>query len=812
MRILFSIRAFVGLFFILTTISAAQTNQLQTSVRHKIKFNNDWRFVLGDKPEFRDSSYDDSAWRRLNLPHDWSIEGAFDMAGGESNGFFPVGIGWYRKTFTLSDSLKGKEVVVNFDGVYMNSEVWINNHFLGRYPYGYSTFQYDMTDFLKFGEKEKNVIAVRVDNSQANSTRWYSGSGIYRNVYLIITNFVHFHNYNGISITTPVVEKDKASINVDYDFLVSFYSPEDKEEWQKDVWNSKPVTKAITIRSIVYDKDGTEISRTESQNNYRNFNPDFKVTQKLSINNPNRWSPSSPVLYYLKSQLECEGRILDDQVTSFGLRKLEFILDKGMFVNGVPTKLKGACVHEDGASFGSASPMEIWRYRLLKLKKMGCNAIRPSHHPFNPKFYDLCDSLGFFIMDEAFDEWTRGWEWNFTENTTGKSMNGYHLYFNQWWETDLKAMIHRDRNHPSVVLYSIGNEIPNQLSPDGAQLAKKLVEVCHQEDPTRPVTSACDQAYWHPEIGFLDVLDIGGFNYVDRKNKEKTYAPEKEVWPNKLFVGSETSNQIWYWIGVRDLDYVIGEFPWTGVDYLGEARYPTRAAGAGWLDLSGNEKSEYYLRKSCYSDEPTVHIAIDTADKKDLPWYRRSAALSKWNWETKDTLSVYVYTNCDEVELLLNGKSLGKKSVDMNLYKSLWKIQFQPGTIKAIGYRKGKKVTEHVLKTAGDAFQISAKPLKIKLKANGEDLVLIEVSILDKDGNHVFDANNDITVNISGEGELAGLDNGDTGYPGLFKTNVRKAFQGKMLVTVRSSNKTGKIGIHVTSPHLQSAEINIVTE
>jgi len=812
MRTLFRIRVFVSLFFILTTLSSAQSNQLQTSVRHKIKFNSDWRFILGDKPEFRDSSYDDSAWRQLNLPHDWSIEGAFDMAGGESNGFFPVGIGWYRKTFTLSDSLKGKEVVINFDGVYMNSEVWINNHFLGRYPYGYSTFQYDMTDFLKFGEKEKNVIAVRVDNSQANSTRWYSGSGIYRNVYLIVTNFVHFHNYKGIYITTPVVEEDKASVNIDYDFLVNFYSSEDKEEWQKDVWKSKPVTKAITIRSIVYDKDGTEISRTESQNNYTNFNPDVRLTQKLSINNPNRWSPHSPVLYYLKSQLVCDGKIIDDQVTSFGLRKLEFILNKGMFVNGVPTKLKGACVHEDGASFGSAAPMEIWRYRLLKLKKMGCNAIRPSHHPFNPKFYDLCDSLGFFIMDEAFDEWTRGWEWNFTENTTGKSMNGYHLYFNQWWETDLKAMIHRDRNHPSVVLYSIGNEIPNQLSPDGAQLAKKLVEVCHQEDPTRPVTSACDQAYWHPENGFLDVLDIGGFNYVDRKNKEKTYAPEKDVWPNKLFVGSETSSQIWYWIGVRDLDYVIGEFPWTGVDYLGEARYPLRATGAGWLDLSGNEKSEYYLRKSYYSDEPTVHIAVDTTDKKELPWYRRSTALSKWNWETKDTLSVYVYSNCDEVELRLNGKSLGKKSVDLNLYKSLWKFQFQPGTIQAIGYRKNKKAAEHVLKTAGDAFQLSAKPLTTKLEANGEDLGLIEISIVDKDGNDVFDAENEITVNISGEGKLAGLDNGDTGDPGLFKTNVRKAFQGKMLATVRSSNKTGKIGIHITSPHLQSTELSIPTE
>jgi hypothetical protein len=373
-------------------------------------------------------------------------------------------------------------------------------------------------------------------------------------------------------------------------------------------------------------------------------------------------------------------------------------------------------------------------------------------------------------------------------------------------------MIYRDRNHPSVVLYSIGNEIPNQLSPDGAQLAKKLVDVCHQEDPTRPVTSACDQAYWHPEIGFLDMLDIGGFNYVDRKNKEKTYAPEHEVWPNKLFVGSETSFQTWYWIGVRDLDYVIGEFPWTGVDYLGEAHYPTRASGAGWLDLAGNEKSEYYLRKSYYSEEPTVHIAIDTTGKTEQPWYRRSRPLSKWSWETKDTIAVKVYTNCDEVELILNGKSLGKKSVDKNLYFSIWNLQFQPGNIKAIGYNNNKKVTEHILKTAGDAFKISAQPLKTQAKANGEDIVLIEISILDKDGNYVFDANNEITVTVFGEGKFAGLDNGDVNDPGLFKTNVRKAFHGKLLATVRSSNKAGKIGINITSNNLQSAKLNIVTE
>lgn len=802
---------FVNLLFIFATILTAQGNQTQTSVRQKIKFNNDWKFNLGDKPEFRDPNFNDSLWRQLNLPHDWSIEGSFDKAAGESNGFFPIGIAWYRKTFELSDSLKMKDVVINFDGVYMNSEVWINNHFLGRYPYGFSTFQYDLTEFLKFGAKEKNVIAVRVDNSLPNSTRWYSGSGIYRNVYLITTNFVHFHNYKGVYITTPEIEKDKALMNIDYDLSVSFYSGEDKVEWEKDVWKPQQASKKLIIRSVVYDKNGKEIAKTETTNDYKNFNPDYKLTQKLSIPNPRLWSPNSPVLYYLKSQIECEGKILDDQVTSFGIRKLEFIINKGMFVNGVSTKLKGACVHEDGASFGSAAPMEIWRYRLLKLKKMGCNAIRTSHHPFNPKFYDLCDSLGIYIFDEAFDEWTRGWEWNFTENTTGKSRNGYHLYFNQWWETDLKAMIYRDRNHPCVILYSIGNEIPNQLSPDGGQLAKKLVDVCHQEDPTRPVTSACDQAYWHPEFGFLDVLDIGGFNYVDRKNKEKTYAPEVAVWPNKLFLGTETSSAVWNWIGVRDLDYVIGEFPWTGVDYLGEAGYPSRAASSGWLDLASNEKSDYYLRKCYYSEEPTVHIAIDTNKGKGKSHWR-SEAISKWNWALKDTLPVNVYSNCDEVELLLNGKSLGKKQIDKNLYSALWNLPYQPGTLKAVGFRHGKKVCKHVLKTAGEPFKISANLLKTKLKADGEDLALIEISILDNNGNLVFDANNEVTIKTNGQGELAGFDSGDVNEPGLFKTNVRKAFHGKLLATVRSSNKTGKIGISITSSNLQSADLNIESD
>ena len=675
-----------GLFFLLIFPAFSQTTQ----VRQKLLFNTDWKFTLSDNPQFRDSVFNDVSWRSLDLPHDWSIEGAIDKSIGGPGGFFPIGIGWYRKTFFLPKSMNQKQVILQFDGIYMNSEVWINGKFLGRYPYGFTTFQYDITDYLTSASVE-NTIAVRVDNSLKESTRWYTGSGIYRNVWLIATNFVHFDSYKGVSITTPQVSEKKATVNVDYDFTVNFFTSNKNDRWNKE-------SRKLILRSTILDKNGNKIAGTETEKECASLTPSYLLSQQIEVDQPKLWSTNSPAMYYLKSEIISDGQVLDDQITSFGIRKLEYIPGKGLFVNGKPEKLNGVCLHQDVGSFGVAVPVEIWRHRLLKLKKIGCNAVRTSHHPFAPEFYDLCDTLGLYIMNEAFDEWTSGWRYNFTDNNIGKAQNGYQLYFNQWAETDLKAMLWRDRNHPSVVMYSIGNEVPDQLITDGYKTARKLVDICHEVDNTRPVTSGCDQYSTATNNGFLDQFDISGYNYIDRNFKEKMYTPEHTKRPDKLCIGTETSKTTQNFTAYRDNDFVIGAFIWVGLDYLGESnKYPLRGFPRGLLDIAGFEKPEYYLYKSYWSEKPTVHITVGA--NKTLE--------SKWNWKANDSLSVYAYSNCDEVELFLNNRSLGKKAVDKNVnYCGLWHVKFKEGTLKAVGYISKKKVSEDILKTSLEVSKI----------------------------------------------------------------------------------------------------------
>jgi beta-galactosidase len=785
-------KAFILLIFIILSYGVSGIAQ-ETTVREKLAFNSSWKFTLGDNPEFRNKDYDDASWRMLTLPHDWSIEGDCKEIRGGAGGFFPIGVGWYRKSFVVPESMKQKQVTIQFDGVYMNSEVWINDHFLGCYPYGYTTFQYDITEFLKQGVGEKNTIAVRVDNSLKESTRWYTGSGIYRNVWLLATNFVHFDNYKGVYVTTPEVSTEKATVNVNYEFAANFLSHEEYKQWKNDQWNYSPktITKTLLFRSTITDKNGTEIARTETEQQCTSFLPVNKLSQQIQVDRPKLWSNQTPELYYLKSEILCDGQIIDDQLTSFGIRKLEYIPHKGMFVNGKPEKLKGVCLHQDAGSFGVAVPIQIWQYRLLKLKETGCNAVRTSHHPFAPEFYDLCDSLGFYVMNEAFDEWTEGWYYNYTENTQGKAENGYHLYFNQWAETDLKAMLWRDRNHPSVVMYSIGNEIPNEKSPSGSVLANKLVNICHAEDSTRPVTAGVDEYIYGTKNGFIDAMDISGYNYIDRDYKDTMYKLEYKNRPEKLCVGTETNKKIQNYIAYRDNDYVVGAFIWVGIDYWGESEtYPLRGFPRGLLDVAGFEKPEYYLYKSYWSDIPTVHIAAGTND----------SVQSKWNWKARDTLSVYVYSNCDEVELFLNNRSLGKKVVDKNVnYYALWQVKYKAGTLKAVGYNAKKKVSEDILRTSSEVYQILAKYDKTTLIADGKDISFIEISMVDNNGVLVADADEMVTVNVSGEATLVGLDSGDIYYTGLFKTNKRKVFNGKLLVAVQSTYKAGTSTIELTS-------------
>jgi len=777
-----------------------------TKVRSKTKFNADWKFALDDKAGFEATGFDDAAWRSLDLPHDWGVEGQFDAKNPATGlgAFLPCGIGWYRKSFVLPDSLKAKRVVIQFDGVYMNSKVYLNGHFLGQYPYGYTTFQIDLTAHLQFGKP--NVLAVRVDNSLQPSSRWYSGSGIYRNVWLMTTNQVHFDNAAGVFVSYPAVNKDNAELKIQYKICANAFPTSDFQWWRRNISSNVRVTKVATISSFLFDAKGKMVAKGSTTQNIGDF-ADTTFAQTIALKNPSLWSATHPVTYTLKTTLEYDGKVMDDYSTKIGIRSIEFTPEKGMLVNGIQEKIKGVCLHQDAGSLGVAVPIGVWEQRLLKLKEMGANAVRLSHHPFAPEFYDLCDSLGLYVMDEAFDEWNKGYNWGTTENTYGKIDYGYHLYFNQWAETDLRAMIRRDRNHPSVIMYSIGNEIPNQRTPDGVEIAKKLIDICHNEDPTRLVTSACDFVQDANANGFLSALDIAGYNYVDRYNGENMYAPERAKNPKRLLLGTETFHGTRYWLAVRDNDNVIGEFVWVGYDYLGEAfKWPKRGWDAGLIDMAGVPYPEYYLRKSYWSEEPVVQIAIETSKTPEGEWHPRNT-VSHWNhkWVGDYLLPVYVYSNCDEVELLVNDSVIGRKAVDKNRYYASWDVSYRAGKVQAIGYRNGKKVTEHTLKTAGDAVGMNITANKTKLKANKEDVMLLDVAIVDAKGILVPDAKNELTVEVTGAAKLIGLDNSNQSDVSAFKTNIRKTFQGRLLITLQATVASGPIKVEVKSAGLKTA-------
>ena len=773
------------------------------SARETIPLDKEWRFHPGDDPEAKAPAFDDSGWRVLDVPHDWSIEGAFTAPpdGGPETGFFPHGIGWYRKSFTLGPEASARKVVVEFDGVYMNSEVWINGQFLGRRPYGFIGFRYDLTNFLTT-DGTPNVLAVRVDDSAEPALRWYAGAGIYRHVRLIETGYTHFRLEGGIRVTTPQVTAQQAVVQVDAIIDAHFFTEEERQAWIRDSWHVKPVTRELVLRSSVIDPDGAVVASTESGVTLQSMHAGRHATQWVAVPKPRLWCDRTPDLYELHNTLSLGGRTLDETTTTFGIRQLVFDNDRGLLVNGQPVKLKGVCLHQEAGSFGNAVPLAIWAWRLSELKAMGCNALRTSHHPFAPEFYDLCDRLGLYVFDEAFDEWNRDWSYNFTDNPSGKSKFGYHLYFDQWHEADLRGMLRRDRNHPSVVLYSIGNEIPNQLDDDGWKLAKALVGICHEEDPTRPATSACDQSHISSRNGFMDQLDLAGYNYIDRLYGDKTYAPERERFPHRLCLGTETSNQVHNWLGVRDHDYVIGEFIWTGIDYLGESHvFPRRGNNSGFLDLACGRKPEFFRRSAYWRDTPIVQLTVLTGEKSGLP-ARPEAALLKWNWPAGASLTVRVVSNCDEVELFLNNRSLGRHAVSRDLFASDWVVSYAPGVLSAVAYRAGQKVATSELRTAGDPARIKITPLAVPVAS---DLTLFEITLVDAAGQTATEATPAVTVRVDGGGKLVGLDTGDLDYGGLFKTASRNAYLGRLLATVQRISAAGDSRVTVTAPGLPPA-------
>ena len=782
-----------------------------SDTRHSADFTKSWKFHLGDVTNGQEISFDDSQWRTLDLPHDWSIEGEFnkDNPATPGGGALPGGIGWYRKSFSIPEMDSKKLQFVDFDGVYRNSEVWVNGHYLGKRPYGYSSFQYELTPFLKYGNAQ-NIIAVRVDNSQQPNSRWYSGSGIYRNVRLVVTEAIHVDHW-GTSITTPEVTAQSAMVSI-----------------RIKVKNSSGIDQALTIRTVVLDQEGKKAAETETKN-VGAKNSVSEVSQDMTVSTPALWTLESPRLYRAVTTIECNGKECDEYETTFGIRTFVFDVDKGFFLNGKHVKINGVCDHHDLGCFGSAVNKRALERQLEILKAMGCNAIRTSHNPPAPELLDLCDKMGFIVMDEAFDMWKKK-----------KTDFDYSLDWDTWHRQDLTDMILSDRNHPSVFIWSIGNEIPEQWDKqdsNGTIIARELGAVVKSLDSTRPVTSALNNPVPSNPLVLSGALDLIGNNYSIDK-----YPDFPKTFPGKKFIATETVSALatrghydmpsdtirrwptrwdipfnagnpgntcsaydncsapWgstheeTWKVMKKYDFLSGMFIWTGFDYIGEPTpygWPSRSSYFGIVDLAGFPKDVYYMYQSEWTDKPVLHI------------------FPHWNWKKGDTVDVWAYTNCAEVELFLNGKSLGTKKKIGDELHLMWKVPFTPGTLKAIGRTGGKEILTQEIKTAGAPANIVLEADRKVISADGNDLSFVTVKVVDEAGTLVPDADNLIHFTISAEGKIAGVDNGLQTSLESFKAHERKAFNGLCLSVIQSNEKAGRITLEATSDGLQRSSIVI---
>ena len=810
--------------FVIFMLSSSMVFTQQSKSRVITSFDSNWKFMLGDFPEASEINFKDDNWRILDVPHDWSIEGknAEDAPGGGNVGFFPTGTGWYRKKFDVADFNPEDNYSVEFDGIYMNSEVWLNGIYLGKHPYGYSAFSYELTGILK---SRGNVIAVRVDNSKQPNSRWYTGSGIYRHVRIVRTNKLHFEKW-GVFYYTKNFDNDNAVLYIKASVL------NDNQHSIRD----------IVIRNAVMNYEGNEAAFAESVVSV-NAKSKHTVEQEFKVPFPKLWSVESPNLYTLKTTIQVDGRETDCVFNNLGIRTIEYDIDKGFLLNSKQVKMKGVNLHHDGGAVGAAVPERVWERRLQILKDGGCNAIRTAHNPPSPEFLDLCDKLGLLVMDEAFDEWKQG-----------KREYSYKLYFKDWYEQDLKAMVYRDRNHPSVVMWSIGNEVPDQSSREGPELAYKLIGICKEADPTRLVTAGNDHIAADNNPATEEYLaafkdEIVGYNYPDRwhKRRELLYSPDKRDYPNRRVVATESggmggirgaydlgndSDRITAgyahgrlidveqrWKYTLLYDYVIGDFMWTGIDYYGESwRWPSRGASSGYLDNCGFPKDGYYFYKSIWTDEPTLHL---------LPHWNLSDDKAGLVCRKGQVVPVVCYTNCDTVELFLNGKSYGEKYLEFprkgnterwnkpeagkvytttgDLHLS-WDVIYEPGELVAVGKKNGKEYTCRVV-TAGKPAQIRLSADHNVIYADPADVAHITAEILDKDGNLVPTADNLIEFEVEGA-RIIGVESGNMRDLSSPKADKRKAFNGLCLAIIQAG-EAGKINVKAVSEGLKSSEINI---
>jgi beta-galactosidase len=782
-------------------IHASALDDSSTGARATTSFDAGWLFLKADATGAEQTNFDDSAWRKLDVPHDWSIEGPFSETNktSGSDAFLPGGVGWYRKHFSLPANSSAKIFSIEFDGVMANSDVWINGFHLGHRPFGYVGLDYELTGHLNFGGD--NVIAVRADNSVQPASRFYSGAGIYRHVRLVETDAIHFLQ-NGIVISTPQVSETNATVKIEAAVTNHFDG--------SHTMILMPAQR-ISIETSLQDANGQIVGNAKTIPQPIPLGSSAQFSQDISLAKPQLWNLDSPNLYRAVSKIILDEKILDEVTNTFGIREFHFDADTGFWLNGKNFKLKGAALHEDGGAFGMAVPTSVWESRLKNLKSLGVNAIRTAHNPPAPEFLDLCDRMGFLVMDELFDCWTVG-----KPGLDGQKLFDYHLYFNDWSKIDAADTVRRDRNHPSIILYSAGNEIHD--TPN-AELAKRiltgLVEVFHANDPTRPVT----QALFRPntshdyEDGLADLLDVVGQNY----HESEILAAHNQK-PSRKIIGTENHGDRATWLALRDNAPYAGQFIWTGADYLGESRaWPTVASSSGFLDRTGKIKPGGYERQSWWSDVPMVSIARRVSrGEAQTHVQSRPQLLADWTPENPapHDENVEIYSNCKEVELFLNGKSLGVKEINADASPRNWTVPFEPGTLKAVGRNEnqdGRAATEE-LRTAGKPSQIILSADKNKIADDWDDVCEVTATVADENGVPVPGADDLISFQVSGAGKIAAVDNADNSSHESFQASERHAFNGRCVAFVKANAKSGEISLTASAPGLKGATITIAAD
>jgi beta-galactosidase len=767
-------------------------------------FDANWLFSKGDFASAMMRTFDDSTWRQVNVPHDWSIEGPFGADYGSGNGYAPGGIGWYRKYFKVDANQKDRVVTIEFDGVYDYSEVWINGQLVGGRPYGFSSFQFDLTPFIKFGSDD-NLIAVRVDHSRFADSRFYTGSGIYRNVRLVITDKLRIAHW-GTYVTTPKIKSDSATVRI-----------------ETTVENASADKRDFSLQSDIVAPGG-EIVASLTTSKSAAGNSAQTLVQDVKVSRPELWSLESPQLYTLKSRVTSGGAVVDETETPFGIRTATFDADKGFLLNGISTKLKGVCIHHDAGPLGAAVPQKVLERRLRLLKEIGVNAIRTSHNPPDPELLDLCDQLGFVVMDEAFDEFTPGKnKWVTGWNNGVPDHFGYSEIFNQWSVTDVKDMIRRDRNHPGIVLWSVGNEVDYANDPfsdpvlgekyhpeyppakDLLTCAQPLIAAVKSLDRTRPVTAALANIKMSDAVNLPELFDAVGYNY-----QETDYAADHNKFPKRIIYGSENGHQYAAWLAVQTNSFISGQFLWTGIDYLGEAReWPNRASGSGLLDLCGFKKPLGWFRQSLWSDKPMVYICAATGNSEGNNG-RGFSGSENWNWPSNSTVTVRCFANCPEVTLTLNDKVIATKKLSEAVNGILsWQVPFEPGTLKAVGRANGQDVCDYALKTAGSPSRIELLPDVTELRADGKDVCHVEFRIVDENGVRVPDAEPEVSFETSGPAGIIGIGNGDLDNSEDCKANIHRTFEGHGLAILQATTIPGNITLKATAPGLESASVTL---